>query len=96
MIPARSKRRPRRTLAVAGGIAMGVERRLGNSYRVVIPDRDGVHHECQVPASRTDGHDALGVVATLPTPRPSRDWLPPGGDRAIEHLVGVWPSLGDA
>jgi NAD(P)-dependent dehydrogenase (short-subunit alcohol dehydrogenase family) len=96
MIAAGSKRRPGQKLAAAGGMAMGVVRRLGNSYRVVIADRDGAHHECQVPALRTEGHDALGVVCDVTDAEAVARLAAAGGDRAIAHLVGVWPSLGDA
>ena len=69
--------------------------RLGSSYRVVVADRDGAHHECQVLALRCEGHDALGVVCDV-TDAEAVARLAAVGDRAIAHVVGVWPTLGDA
>jgi NAD(P)-dependent dehydrogenase (short-subunit alcohol dehydrogenase family) len=89
MVPSGSKRRPGQKLAGDGGMAMGVVRRLGNSYPVVIADRDGAHHEYQAPAMRTEGHDALGVVCDVTDAEAVARLAAAGDDRAIAHLVGV-------
>jgi hypothetical protein len=70
---------PGQKLAVAGGMAMGVVRRLGNAYRVVIADRDGAHHE---------GHDAFDVVCNGDVSDAVARLAAAGGDRAIAHVVG--------
>ena len=63
-----TRTRPGQQLAVvvgAGGMAMAVARRLGDSYRVLLADRDEGHLERAVAALQTEGHDATGVVCDV-------------------------------
>jgi NAD(P)-dependent dehydrogenase (short-subunit alcohol dehydrogenase family) len=91
------------TLAVvmgAGGMAMAVARRLGDTHRVMIVDRDAGHLERQVASLRGEGHDASGVVCDVTdaddVQRVADAAQSAGPVRALAHVVGVSPSLGDA
>ena len=40
---------------------MAIARRLGDSYRVLLADRDAEHLERQVIALRSEGHEVDGI-----------------------------------
>jgi NAD(P)-dependent dehydrogenase (short-subunit alcohol dehydrogenase family) len=95
-------RRPGQALAVvvgAGGMAMAIARRLGDSYRVMLADRDGEHLERQVAALRSEGHEATGVVCDVVDPAAVRSLAAAaeqsGPVRALAHVVGLSPSMAD-
>jgi len=83
----------------AGGMAMAVARRLGNTYRLMVVDRDGAHLAEQVAALRNQGHDASGVQCDVTdvdgVQRVADAAAAAGPVRALAHVVGVSPSLGD-
>ncbi len=95
--------RPGQPLAVvmgAGGLAMAVARRLGNTNRVMIVDRDGDHLDRQVAALRAEGLDASGVTADITDPDDVRRVAAAadqaGSMRWLAHVVGIAPATGDA
>ena len=83
----------------AGGMAMAVARRLGNGYRILLSDKDSAHLDRAVSALRSEGHDAFGVpcdVTSADDVRRVADAARVAGPvRALAHVVGVSPSLGD-
>ena len=83
----------------AGGLAMAVARRLGNTYRVMVVDREPAQLDAQVEALRREGHDASGVQCDVTEPddmaRVAASAQAAGPVRALAHVVGVSPSLGD-
>lgn len=94
--------RPGQELAVvvgAGGMGSAVARRLGQTCRVLLADRDGVRLEKQVAALRDEGLDAVGEVCdvtqaqdvTALAARATNE----GPVRALAHVVGLSPSMGD-
>ncbi|HVV31359.1 MAG TPA: SDR family oxidoreductase [Mycobacteriales bacterium] len=102
MEPIGSSRRTGQPLAVvvgAGGMAMAVARRLGDTYRILLADRDGEHLDRQVAALNTEGHDARGVVCDVVDPAAvaalAREAADAGPVRALAHVVGLSPSLGN-
>ena len=95
--------RPGQHLAVvvgAGGMAMAIARRLGDSYRVLLADRDEEHLERQVEALAAEGHDAGGVVCDVvdrdAVARLAAAAAQAGPVRALVHVVGLSPSMADA
>jgi NAD(P)-dependent dehydrogenase (short-subunit alcohol dehydrogenase family) len=102
MIEIGSNVRPGQQLCVvvgAGGMAMAVARRLGASCRILLADRDGEHLEAQVASLRSEGHDAFGEVCDVTNPaavdRLAAVAEAAGPVRALAHVVGVSPSIGD-
>jgi len=97
-----SSRRPDWPLAVvfgAGGLGMAVARRLGQTHRLLIGDRDGEHLGRQVEALNACGHDATGVPCDV-TSAPDIEALAEtaarmGGVRSLAYVVGLSPALGD-
>ena len=97
-----SNRRTGQRVAVivgAGGMGMTLARRLGDTYRVVLADRDAEHLERQVAALRSEGRDASGVECDV-TDEEAVEALAEGAAskgsvRALAHVVGVSPNLGD-
>ncbi len=94
--------RPGQALAVvvgAGGLAMAISRRLGDSYRLLVADRDGDHLERQVAALQTEGHEATGIVCDVVEPaavqRLAAAAAESGPVRALAHVVGLSPSMAD-
>ena len=83
----------------AGGMAMAVARRLGNTHRIMVVDRDPAQLDAQVEALRRDGHDASGVQCDVTKPddmaRVAASANAAGPVRALAHVVGLSPSLGD-
>jgi NAD(P)-dependent dehydrogenase (short-subunit alcohol dehydrogenase family) len=95
-------RRPGQALAVvvgAGGMAMAIARRLGDSYRVMVADRDRAHLDRQVAMLQSEGHDATGVVCDVVDPDAVRRLAAAaeqsGPVRALAHVVGLSPSMAD-
>jgi len=84
----------------AGGMAMAVARRLGNTHRVMIVDRDGDHLDRQVAVLRAEGLDAAGVRADITDPGDVRRVAGAARDagpvKALAHVVGLAPATGDA
>jgi NAD(P)-dependent dehydrogenase (short-subunit alcohol dehydrogenase family) len=94
--------RPGQALAVvigAGGMAMAIARRLGDSYRVLLADRDAEHLERQVTALRSEGHEATGITCDVVEPDAVRQLAAAaeqaGPVRALAHVVGLSPSMAD-
>jgi NAD(P)-dependent dehydrogenase (short-subunit alcohol dehydrogenase family) len=94
--------RPGLPLAVvvgAGGMAMAIARRLGDSYRVLLADRDAEHLERQVIALRSEGHEVDGITCDVVEPDAVRRLAAAaeqsGPVRALAHVVGLSPSMAD-
>jgi NAD(P)-dependent dehydrogenase (short-subunit alcohol dehydrogenase family) len=95
--------RPGLALAVvvgAGGMGMAIARRLGNSFRVLLADRDAAHLDRQVARLRAEGHDARGAVCDVVDRDAVRALAAAaataGPVRALVHVVGLSPSMADA
>jgi NAD(P)-dependent dehydrogenase (short-subunit alcohol dehydrogenase family) len=68
---AAANHRPGLPLAVvvgAGGMAMAIARRLGDSHRMLLADREREHLERQVVALRSEGHEVHGVTCDVLEP----------------------------
>ena len=95
--------RPGLPLAVvvgAGGMGMAIARRFGDSFRVLLADRDGAHLDRQLAHLRAEGHDAGGVVCDV-VDRDAVGRLAAAADaagpvHALAHVVGLSPSMADA
>jgi NAD(P)-dependent dehydrogenase (short-subunit alcohol dehydrogenase family) len=94
--------RPGQALAVvvgAGGMAMAIARRLGDSYRVLLADRDGEHLERQVTTLRSEGHEVDGIPCDVAERDAVRRLAAAaehaGPVRALAHVVGLSPSMAD-
>jgi NAD(P)-dependent dehydrogenase (short-subunit alcohol dehydrogenase family) len=94
--------RPGQALAVvvgAGGMGMAIARRLGDSFRVLLADRDPDHLDRQVTLLQAEGHDARGVVCDVVDPdavyRLAAAAEESGPVRALAHVVGLSPSMAD-
>lgn len=78
---------------------MAIARRLGFSYRLLLADRDGPHLERQVVALRDQGYQADGVRCDITDPHAVRRLAEAaeqaGPVRALAHVVGLSPSMGD-
>ena len=99
---ASANHRPGLPLAVvvgAGGMAMAIARRLGDSYRVLLADRDADHLERQVIALRSEGHEVHGITCDVVEPDAVRRLAAAaeqsGPVRALAHVVGLSPSMAD-
>ncbi len=97
-----SNQRPGQQLAVvvgAGGMAMGAARRLGATYRLLLADRDAAHLDRQVAALRVEGFDIQGICCDVTDPAAIEALAgrvaESGPLRAIAHVVGLSPSMGD-
>lgn len=83
----------------AGGLGMAVARRLGQSHRVLLLDRDPEHLDAQIAAMTAAGFDATGQacdvtrVEDLASAAATAEQL--GGLRSAAYVVGLSPSLGD-
>jgi len=94
--------RPDLPLAVvvgAGGLGLAVARRLGERHRLLLADRDPQALERAAEALRTGGHDVsvatcdvtdADAVAALALAAAEQ-----GPVRALAHVVGLSPSMGD-
>lgn len=97
-----SSDRPDWPLAVivgAGGMGTAVARRLGQSHRLLIADRDEGHVTALAAALRAEGHDASPVACDVTSPRDiaglARAAEEAGPVRALAMVVGLSPSMGD-
>lgn len=97
-----SSARPDWPLAVvvgAGGLGMAVARRLGQSHRLLIADRDPAHLANEVRQLRNCGYDAAGqqcdVMSDDHVDELSRAAADMGETRSLAYVVGLSPSLGD-
>ncbi len=83
----------------AGSMALAVARRLGNTHRVLLADRDAGHLERQVAALRAEGHDASGVVCDVvdhvAVKALTEAAAASGPVQALAHVVGLSPSMAD-
>lgn len=97
-----TSKRPDLPLAVvvgAGGMGMAAARRLGQSHRLLLADRDAAHLERQAVGLRVEGYD----IATCTCDVTSADAVAAlaaqaslcGPVRTIAHVVGLSPSMGD-
>ena len=83
----------------AGGLGMAVARRLGQSHRVLLLDRDQEHLDAQIAAMTAAGFDATGQACDvtrfedLASAAATAEQL--GGLRSAAYVVGLSPSLGD-
>jgi NAD(P)-dependent dehydrogenase (short-subunit alcohol dehydrogenase family) len=94
--------RPDLPLAVvvgAGGMGMAVARRLGRGYRLLIADRDEAHLARVVATMKVEGYDlrtctcdVTDAEAVARLAAMAEEW---GGFRALAHVVGLSPSMGD-
>lgn len=97
-----SNARPDWPLAVvvgAGGLGMAVARRLGQRFRLLLADRDAHHLDAQVAVLASEGHDVVGqpcdVTDGAEVAALARRAGSLGPVRALAHVVGLSPSLGD-
>lgn len=83
----------------AGGMGMAVARRLGNTHRLLLADRDAAHLERQIAALRAEGHDARGavcdVVDAVAVRVLAKEAAAAGPLTALAHVVGLSPSMAD-
>jgi NAD(P)-dependent dehydrogenase (short-subunit alcohol dehydrogenase family) len=81
-------------------MGMAIARRLGNSHRVLVADRDAEHLEGQMAAMRAEGHEVRGaicnVVDAASVNRLAMTAREAGPVRALAHVVGLSPSMADA
>ena len=97
-----SNERPGLPLAVvvgAGGMGMAIARRLGQHHRLLLADRDAAHLERQLATLHAEGHLATGAVCDITNPDDvamlSAEVARQGGIRALAHVAGLSPSMGD-
>ena len=76
-----------------------VARRLGQSHRLILADRDAAHLERQVERLAEGGYDAAGVPCDVTNAadidRLSARARAAGAVRSLAYVVGLSPSLGD-
>lgn len=97
-----SSERPDLPLAVvvgAGGLGMATARRLGQTHRVLLADRDEVHVEAQAGELRRDGYDAAALACDVTSAddiaRLAEAATAAGPVRGLAYVVGLSPSGGD-
>jgi NAD(P)-dependent dehydrogenase (short-subunit alcohol dehydrogenase family) len=95
--------RPGQRLAVvvgAGGMGMAIARRLGDTHRILLVDRDAEHLDRQVAAMQHEGHDVAGVVCDVVDATAVAALADAargdGAFRTLAHVVGLSPSMADA
>jgi NAD(P)-dependent dehydrogenase (short-subunit alcohol dehydrogenase family) len=83
----------------AGGMGMAVARRLGQSYRLLLVDRDEDHLTLQLARLKGEGHDVTtqrcDVACAQDVAELARRALEAGPVAALAQVVGLSPSLGD-
>jgi NAD(P)-dependent dehydrogenase (short-subunit alcohol dehydrogenase family) len=94
--------RPDLPLAVvvgAGGMGMAIARRLGQTHRLLIADRDGIHLDKQSAELRRDGYDVLTCLCDVTNAEQvaalAQAASAAGPIRTLVHVVGLSPSMGD-
>jgi NAD(P)-dependent dehydrogenase (short-subunit alcohol dehydrogenase family) len=102
MAVARTSARPDLPLAVvvgAGAMGMAVARRLGQTHRLLIADRDGHHLDKHSADLRRDGYDVLGyqcdVTVAENVAALAQAASAAGPVRTLVHVVGLSPGMGD-
>ena len=97
-----SSERPDLALAVivgAGGMGMAVARRLGQSHRLLLADRNEEHLKQQIAALIAEGHDATGLACDVSAPADiftlAERARSLGPVRTLAYVVGLSPSAGD-
>jgi NAD(P)-dependent dehydrogenase (short-subunit alcohol dehydrogenase family) len=80
-------------------MGMSIARRLASTHCLVLADRDDVHLDTCVDSLEREGHDVSGVVCDVTDPADvgvlatrAREL---GPARALVHVVGLSPSMGD-
>ena len=102
MVKVGTSERPDWPLAVvvgAGGMGMAVARRLGQSHRILLADRNLDHATSMAAAMRGDGYDAQAIACDV-TDQTQVDALAAaakqaGNVRTLANVVGLSPSMGD-
>ena len=83
----------------AGGMGIAVARRLGQRFRLLLADRDIGHLESSVAALRREGHDVKGAACDVTDPAAVKSLADCASQlgplRALAHVVGLSPSMGD-
>jgi NAD(P)-dependent dehydrogenase (short-subunit alcohol dehydrogenase family) len=94
--------RPDLPLAVvvgAGGMGLAIARRLGRGHRLLLADRDEAHLARVAESLRVEGHDVRVCTCDVTDPAAvdglARAAEREGGLRALAHVVGLSPSMGD-
>lgn len=94
--------RPDLSLAVvvgAGGMGMAIARRLGQSYRLLLVDRDAAALERHVTTLRTDGYDAQSVTCDVTSESDVGAMVARAAELgpigAVANVVGLSPSMAD-
>ncbi len=94
--------RPELPLAVvvgAGGMGMAVARRLGQSNRLLIADRNAAHLEVQLAGLKVEGYDAATITCDVANANDVQALAARakalGPVRVLAHVVGLSPSMGD-
>ena len=97
-----TSKRPDLPMAVvvgAGGMAMAIARRLGQSHRLLVADRDAEHLERQIAQLKSEGYDALACVCDVTSARAVSTLAAKAGENGpietLAHVVGLSPSMGD-
>jgi NAD(P)-dependent dehydrogenase (short-subunit alcohol dehydrogenase family) len=78
---------------------MAIARRLGNTHRLLLADRDALHLHGQVAAMSDRGHDVSGLVCDVSDSKAvaslAEEARRDGDSRALAHVVGPSPSMAD-
>jgi NAD(P)-dependent dehydrogenase (short-subunit alcohol dehydrogenase family) len=77
---------------------MAIARRLGNTHRLLLADRDALHLDGQVAAMSDGGHDVSGLVCDVSDSKAvasAEEARRDGGFRALPHVVGLSPTMAD-
>lgn len=84
----------------AGALGMAIARRLGDTHRVVLADRDPDRLDRQVANLECEGHDARGIVCDIldgdSVAALGQAARADGRCRVLAHVVGLSPSMADA
>lgn len=97
-----TSRRPDLPLAVvigAGTMGMAVARRMAQGHRVLLADIDGAKAEREAAQMCEEGCDATGIACDVTDPAAvaalAKAVADGGGLRALAHVAGISPSLGN-
>lgn len=97
-----SSERPDWPLAVvvgAGGLGMAIARRLGQTHRLLLADRDNGHLEVQIARLKEEGHDVVpfrcDVTNSNDVAGLAKHAAGLGSVRTLAYVVGLSPSASD-